>query len=99
MLYSSGEIGDEQFGPAVAVDVLGVDPHAGLSLALDVEGRAAILRGVAKGAVTVVQEEEIGIPVVGDIEVDLAVAVEVGRDGREAVPVRPAECRPCRSRR
>ena len=99
MLYSFAEIGDEQLGPAVAVDVLGVDPHAGLGPPVDVVGRAAILGDIAKRAVAVVQIKEMRIPVVGDVEVGLAVAVEVGRDEPRIRAHPPGRVRPCRSRR
>ena len=87
MLYSFGEVGHEQLGQAVAVDVLGVDPHARLGLALLVEGGARGLGGVLERAVALVEEEEVRVHVVGDVDVDLAVAVEVGRDDAEAVAV------------
>ena len=82
-----GEVGDEQLGQAVAVDVLGVDAHARLRLALVVEGGARGLGGVLERAVALVEEEEVRVHVVGDVEVDPAVAVEVGRDDAEAVAV------------
>ena len=48
------------------------------------------IRGVAKGPVAAVEEQEVRILVVGDVEVDPAVAVQVGRDGPESVAVGPA---------
>ena len=82
-----GEVGDEQLGKAVAVDVLGVDPHARLRHAVDVEGGARDLGDVVEGPVAAVEEEEVRVHVVGDVEVDQAVVVEVGRHDAEAVAV------------
>ena len=50
-----------------------------------VVGRARDLGRVLERAVAVVEEEEVRVHVVGDVEVDLAVAVQVGRDDAEAV--------------
>ena len=82
-----GEVGDEELGKAVAVDVLGVDAHARLRLAVHVVGGARELGGVVEGAVAAVEEEEVRVHVVGDVEVDQAVVVEVGRHHAEAVAV------------
>ena len=81
VLYSLAKLVDEQIGQAVAVDILGVDPHARLRLALVVVGRAGGLGGVVEGAVAPVEEEEIRVHVVGDVNVDQAIAVRVGGDG------------------
>ena len=81
------EVGDEQLGKAVAVDVLGVDPHARLGHAVDVEGSARELGDVVEGAVAAVQEQEVRVHVVGDEDVDQAVVVDVGRHHAEPVAV------------
>ena len=85
-----GEVGDEQLGKAVAVDVLGIDAHARLGHAVDVEGGSRDLGDVVEGAVAAVQEQEVRVHVVGDEDVDQAVVVDVGRHHAEPVPVRAA---------
>ena len=85
------EVGDEQLGQAVAVDVLGVDPHPGHAPAPGVVAPRRRSRDVLERAVAPVEEEEIRVVVVGDVEVDPAVAVEVGGDHAEAVAVGPAD--------
>ena len=82
-----GEIGDEQLGQAVAIDVLGVHPHPRLRLAVDVVGGARELGDVVERAVAPVEEQEVGVHVVGDVDVDQAVVVDVGRHHAEAVAV------------
>jgi len=56
-------------------------------LAFVVVGRAGGLGGVLKGTVAPVKEEEIWAHVVGDVEVDQAIAVQVGGDGRETAAI------------
>ena len=77
------EVGHEQLGEAVAVHVLGVDAHAPLDLAGLVRGGAGRSADVLERAVPLVQEQEVGAAVVGDVEVGPAVAVEVGGDDAE----------------
>ena len=71
-----GEVGDEQLGKAVAIDVAAVDAHARLRLAVDVEADAGGIGDVLEGAVAVVAIEEIAHEIVGDVDVDVGVAVE-----------------------
>ena len=71
------EVGDEDVGKAVAVDVTAIDAHAGLRLAVAVEADARRVRHVGEGAVAVVLVEEVPHHVVGDVDVGIAVAVEV----------------------
>ncbi len=72
-----GEVGDEDVGKAVALDVPAIDAHAGLGLAVAVEADARRIRHVGEGAVAVVLVEEVPHHVVGDVDVGIAVAVEV----------------------
>ena len=86
------EVGDEQLGPAVAVDVLRIDPHARLAC----RSRRAGARGlgdVLERPVALVEEDEVRAHVVGDVEVDPAVAVQVRGDDPEAPAVGPADAR------
>ena len=81
------EIGDEQLGKPVAVDVLGIDSHARLGHPVDVERGPRHLRDVVERAVAAVQEQEVRVHVVGDEDVDQAVVVDVGGHHAEPVPV------------
>ena len=80
-----GEVGDEDVGQAVAVDVAAIDAHAGLRLAVAVEADAGAVRDVGEGAVAVVPVEEIPHHVVGDVDVGVAVAIEVAERDAEAL--------------
>ena len=82
-----GEIGDEQLGKPIAVDVLGIDAHPRLGHAVDVVGGARDLGDIVERPVTAVQEQEVGVHVVGDEDVDQAVVVEIGRHDAETVAV------------
>ena len=85
------EVGDEQLRPAVAIEVLGVHPHPGRCPAADIPAGARVLRGVAEVAVTSVEEEEVRVLIVGDVDVNPAIAVQVGRHDAEAMAVGPAD--------
>ena len=87
---------DDQLGPAVAVEVLGVDAHASLVFAGLVAGGARGLGDVLEGPVTPIEEQEVGALVVGDVEVDLAVAVQVGGDDAHPATVPASSLRPSR---
>ncbi len=71
------EVRHEQVFVAVAVEVGGVDPHAGLRLAVRVERAPGEQRRVRERAVAAIDPELVGQAVVGDVEVEPAVAVEV----------------------
>ena len=87
-------IGDEQIGPAVAVDILGVHAHPGVGPAVGVVAGARGFGDVLECAIAAIEEHEVRAHVVGDVEVDPAVAVEVGRDDPEALGRRSDRCRP-----
>ena len=78
------EVGDDDVEQAVAVVVAHVDPHAGLGPALVAERGAGEQRDVLEGAVALVVEEEVGLVVVGDVDVLPAVVVDVAEDHAEA---------------
>ena len=74
----AAEVGDDQVGPAVAVEVRRPPPKWG-------RGRRCRLRGL-EGAVAVAQQHAHGVAAgVGDDEVGLAVAGEVRRPPRKCV--------------
>ena len=54
---------------------------------LVVVGRAGGFGGVLEGAVAPVEKEEIRADVIGDVNVDQAIAVQVGGDGRKPTAV------------
>ena len=72
-----GEVGDEDVRVAVAIEVLGVHTHAGFRGAAVVEGGKGELRAFPKRAVALIQPQVIGRAVVGDIEVCVAIAIEI----------------------
>ena len=78
----AGQVGDEQILVAVVVGVAGVHAHAGLGLAVGAERGARQQPEVLERAVLLVHPQQVRLAVVGDVEVDPAVAVEVG--GRHA---------------
>ena len=77
-------------GSAVAVVVAVGDPHVGLGLPLAVEGDAPGGGDVLERAVAPVAPEGVGLGVVGDEDVDPAVAVEVGGQARPCPGPSPA---------
>ena len=77
------EVGDEQVGPAVAVEVAHGRPHAGLVGARGVAGDARRGRDLLEPQAAQVAQEVIGRRVVGDEQVDPPVVVEVRRDDPE----------------
>ena len=81
------EVSHDEVVEAVRVDVADGDAHAGLGLASVGERRAGEQRIVdeAKSAVRgPVQEVEVGVHVVGDVDIRPAVAVEIGDDDAQA---------------
>ena len=79
---------------SVAVDVGRVDAHAGLGDALAVQPRAAPGADLGELALAVVAVEEVGVRVVGDEDIDIAIVVQVR--GEHAQTVRFGHCRSCR---
>ena len=79
------EVGQEQVEVAVSVVVAGGDAHARLGLAVRVESRAADQTLLDQCAVAAVEPEVIRQQIVRDVEVEPAVAVEVGREDAQPV--------------
>jgi hypothetical protein len=85
-------VGDEQVGQPVAVIVGSRDPHPGvvvgdafvLGLVPQAETEACRVGGGTSGP-GLVAVEAVGVLVVGHVDVEAAVAVEVQHDGAEAV--------------
>src|SRR5712692_9890363 len=69
------KMADEKVGQAVVGDVGGVGAHAGFGAAVFAEASAGSEAGVAKGAVAIVEVEEVALRVVGDEDVGPAVIV------------------------
>ena len=81
------EVGDGQVGAAVAVRIAAGDPHPRLVDAVAVARHAGRRRDLLEAEPPRVAEEEIGRLIVGDEEVEPAVAVEVGGDDPQAPAV------------
>ena len=82
----AGEVGHDEILVAVIVDVARIDAHPGLRLAEWSECRAGQEPAVLERPVVPVDPELVLFAIVGDVEIDPAVTVEVG--GRHA------QCRP-----
>ena len=87
------EMGDVDIEQAVAVDVGGVDAHAGLVAAVLACGQPGDQRHILEGAVAIVEEEEVGPGVVGDGDVGPSVVVEVGEHHAHAFRFGQADTR------
>ena len=72
-------------GIAVAVEVGAIDAHAGLRLAVRIESDAGRVGDVGERAVAVVAIEKIPHRVVRDVDVGVAVAIEVAERHAEAL--------------
>src|SRR4029077_19476186 len=79
-----GEIGDDQVGPAVIVVIGEVDAHAGISAAVAVDGYLRRQTHFFKRAITLVVVEELDHGVVGDKEIDVAIAIVVRQRNAES---------------
>ena len=84
---------------AVAVDVGKYRAHGRSVLAVLSVGDAEIGGDFFEGAVVLVVEEEVFGLVVGDVDVGIAVAVEVGSRHAHGAAFVGADARTCRSRR
>ena len=80
------ELGHEEVFVAVAVEVAGGHPHAGLSFPVGGQCDPREQRRFLERAVTLIDPQQIGFAVVGHVDVDPSVAVEIRRHD--------AECRP-----
>ena len=83
-----GKVRLEDVERAIGVDVAERHAHPGLRRPQLVVGRAARQRDVGEGAVVVVAVEDGGGRIGGDVDVDPAVAVEVGGRGRHGIAPR-----------
>ena len=72
-----GEVGVEDVLVAIVVEVAGIDAHAGRGLPVAIERHACQQALVPERAVLLVDPEEVGQPVVGDVDIAPPVAVEV----------------------
>ena len=81
------EIGDEQVGEQVAVEVSAGCPHPRLEGTFGVAGDTAGCSGLFKLHAAQVMPEVIGRRVVGDEKIDPSVRVDVRRDDTQATPV------------
>src|SRR5207248_1570878 len=90
------EVGDEYVGKAVAVVITDFNSHAPFSLTQLANRDTGGHRDFGKAELRAPQVKVLGRFVTGDIEIDPAVAVQIGRDDaqtpyvpREPHPVRP----------
>ena len=81
------EVGDGQVEPTVAVEVAAGDPHPCAITAAAGRRQAGLVAGFLEAQAAPIAEQEVGRPVVGDEQVDLAVLVEVGGDHAQAPAV------------
>ena len=81
------EVGDEEVEGSALLDVEGHDSHAGTRDAQGVEGAAPERGVVEEPTVALVEPELVGHGIVGDVEVHVAVAVEVAGGHAEAIAV------------
>ena len=77
------DVGHEQVAVAVAVDVAHVDPHARLRRPDRVDGHPGEQRVVPEAPPALVHPQLVGLAVVGDVDVDQAVRVQVRGDDAE----------------
>src|SRR5438094_240567 len=73
----AGELGDEQILVAVVVEIAGVHAHARLRLAICPQSGTRQKRGVLERSVALVDPQLVRLTVVGDVDVNPAVAVEI----------------------
>ena len=81
------EVGHGQVGPAVAVEVAAGDPHARLVAPLAAGAGPRDLADLLEPEAPPVAEQEVGRHVVGDVDVEPAVVVEVGDDDAQSAAV------------
>jgi hypothetical protein len=81
------KVGDEKIEQAVVLVVARGNAHGGDLAAVLVQREARRVALVVEGAVALVDVEKVGLGVVAHQQVGLAVAVERGKDGGEAVVV------------
>ncbi len=87
------EVGHEEVEVAVAVVVARVDAHRRLGEAVGIQRAAGEQGLVAEGAVALVEPQLVGRAVVGHVEVDPAVAVEVGGHRAQGLAVDGGQAR------
>ena len=87
MVFRSWEkFGDGKIDPAVAIEIGGVGSHARLGRAVCAEGGHGHHAGVGKGAIAVVLPQGIAHAVIGDIDIHVAIQIEVGCNHSEGIP-------------
>ena len=71
-------MGNEQVLVAIVIEIAGIDAHAGFGVAIRIDRRARHKCPVEERAVLLVQPQLVVFIVVGDINVDPSIPVEVG---------------------
>ena len=86
MVALAVEVGHHQVGTAVAVEVAAGHAHPRLVSPLGAAGHAGLQPDLLEVKAAPVAEQVIGRAVVGDVQVDPVVVVEVGGDDAQAPP-------------
>ena len=84
-------VGDGQVGAAVAVEVAAGDAHPRLETSARIGRRAGLDARLLEPESPLVAEQVVRRHVVGDVEIDAVIVVEVGRDHPQPAPVRVDE--------
>ena len=74
-----GDGGEEDVGTAVVIDIAKVDTHGGKGAPIIVDGDSGGQSHFPEAALAFVVEEEIGLGVVGDQDIDAAIAIVIGK--------------------
>src|SRR5262249_37080415 len=78
------EVGDEERRPAAAIQIAGLDPHAGDVVAGAGQAAAGEKAFLDEPASTLVVEQVLWFEVVGYINIEAAVAVEIDHEDAQA---------------
>ena len=92
----AGDVGHVEVLVAVAVQIAGIDAHPGFGFAPAVDRRAREQSPVLEAAAAKVHPHLVRRAVVGDVEVEPAVEIEIGGHGAEAVAVLGCDASPFR---
>src|SRR5262245_8657024 len=82
----TGDLRDEQVFVAVLVEIAGVDAHAAFGLTVSAKRRASEQRSIRERAAVPVHPQLIRRAIIGDVNVDPAVAIEVRGHDAERRP-------------
>src|SRR5207253_2684190 len=83
--------GDEQILPAVAIEIRGIDTHAGTRLAIRSERYLSHQAGFFPAARPAIEEQEIRLSVIRDEEIHPAIVVDIGGHHTQRFAQRPAD--------